>query len=195
METRLPSSPRQQGDGRRPSRRSSASYFLKEARPMKQFSTILLLAFVLLAAICFPPALAQDGAHLQHGRRSGREHDTREHSFGAKEFDSFHDILHPLQHEALPNDDFKTIRARAPALHRIGQSITKRPAPRGVTDRTAYKRALRSFAAALLRFRRDAARGTDEQLKTSYMAVHDTFEDLAGRLPGPIKRQGSSNLR
>ena len=152
---------------------------------MKHLSAILLSACAFLVAAS-PFAPAQEHAHGR-GRQRGDEHGSQEPSFGVKGFDFFHDILHPLQHEALPNNDFKTIRARAHALLRAGQAVIKQPAPKGPVDRAAYQKARRSFAAALTRFRRDAARGTDAQLRASYTAVHDTFESLAETLPRPAQ--------
>ena len=45
---------------------------------------------------------------------------TLQHSFGVKEYDDFHHVLHPLEPEALPKNDFATIRARAGELVKFG---------------------------------------------------------------------------
>ena len=42
---------------------------------------------------------------------------------------------------------------------------------------------LTKFGEALAKFKTDARKGTNEQLKTSYSAVHDSFEMLAAMLP------------
>lgn len=109
-----------------------------------------------------------------------------DHGFSVKEYENFHDVLHPLQHEALPNNDFKTIRAKAPELVTLGDAIMKLGVPRTVEAKHTddFKEWLGRFSAALSQFKRDAKDGTDEQLRESYSAVHDSFEMLAGMLPG-----------
>lgn len=105
--------------------------------------------------------------------------------FSVKEYDEFHKVLHPLEHEALPKNDFATIRARAGELVTLGQAITKLGVPRATKrdDVEEFKKELKKFRSALTRFRSAAKSGTDEQLKTSYSAVHDSFEMLAAMLP------------
>jgi hypothetical protein len=112
--------------------------------------------------------------------------------FSVKEYEEFHDVLHPLEHEALPKGDFKTIRAQAAELARRGEAIVKLGVPAGVKKEHTedFKEGLRKFASALARFKQDAgAGGTDAELKESYSAVHDSFEMLAALLP-PVKRGG-----
>jgi hypothetical protein len=105
--------------------------------------------------------------------------------FSVKEYDEFHNVLHPLEHEALPKNDFATIRARATELITLGQAITKLGIPRGTKQEHVeeFKKELKQFRTALTKFRSAAKSGTDQELKTSYSAVHDSFEMLAGMLP------------
>ena len=105
--------------------------------------------------------------------------------FGVKEYDAFHDVLHPLEHEALPKGDFATIRSHAEELSKRGDAIVKLGVPAGIkTEQTEeFKKHLDEFAKALVKFSADAESGTDADLKTSYSAVHDTFEELAHMLP------------
>lgn len=108
-----------------------------------------------------------------------------DHGFSVKEYEHFHDVLHPLEHEALPNNDFKTIRAKAGELVTLGEAILKLGVPDGVEDKAVneFKEWLRKFGEALVKFRTDAEGGTDGELKESYTAVHDSFEMLAAMLP------------
>ncbi len=108
-----------------------------------------------------------------------------QHGFSVRQYETFHDVLHPLEHEALPNKDFKRIRASSSLLVRRGNAIVMLGIPRGTPKdkRAEFRTELRKFSKALARFRTDARRGTDDQLKTSYSAVHDTFELLASMLP------------
>jgi hypothetical protein len=109
----------------------------------------------------------------------------RDHGFSVKEYEHFHEVLHPLEHEALPNNDFKTIRAKAGELVTRGEAIIKLGVPSGVERKylDEFKEWLKKFDGALSEFRTDAEKGTDAELKESYSAVHDSFEMLAARLP------------
>lgn len=109
-----------------------------------------------------------------------------EEGLSVKEYKDFHDVLHPLEHEALPNNDFKTIRAKAPLLVKLGEAILNLGVPLRVEakNKENFKEGLQKFDVALRQFKRDARDAADEQLKASYSAVHDSFETLAGMLPG-----------
>ena len=104
-----------------------------------------------------------------------------QHEFGLKQYEAFHDVLHPLQHEALPNNDFKRIRADSRLLVTRGNAIVRLGIPRSTPkdQRKEFSAELRKFSNALAKFRRDALRETDEQLKASFDAAHDSFEMLA----------------
>ena len=108
-----------------------------------------------------------------------------EHEFSVKQYDEFHRVLRPLQHEALPKGDFQLIRAKSGELIKHGKAIVKLGVPRGTGAKSVgdFKKNLSKFNKALTRFSADVKNGTDDQLKTSYSAVHDSFEDLAGMLP------------
>jgi hypothetical protein len=109
--------------------------------------------------------------------------------FSVREYEEFHHVLHPLEHEASPRGDFKRIRAEASELARLGEAIVKLGVPAGVSEQNAkeFREELQRFSKALAKFRSDAETGTDAQLKESYSAVHDSFEMLAALLP-PSKK-------
>jgi hypothetical protein len=100
-----------------------------------------------------------------------------------REYNLFHDVLHPLQHEALPQRDFKRIRAWAGELVTRGRAIIRLGVPAGVGEREAFTKELKAFERALATFKADARKKSDARLETSYNAVHDTFEMLASMLP------------
>ena len=104
-----------------------------------------------------------------------------QHGFRYKEYEKFHDVLHPLEHDALPKKDYRRIRSKANLLVARGNAIVKLGVPSGTSDdkKEEFVKELNSFREALARFKTDARRGTNDQLKTSYSAVHDTFEMLA----------------
>lgn len=108
-----------------------------------------------------------------------------QHAFSYKEYEKFHEVLHPLEHDALPKKDFRRIRSQANLLVKRGNAIVKLGVPRGMSDdkKEEFSKELHSFRQALNRFKSDAKSGADSQLITSYSAVHDKFEMLASMLP------------
>ena len=134
-------------------------------KPLRLVSIIGLGAFLCSAVLLF-------GAPVEHG-------------FGVKQYDDFHRVLHPLEHEALPKGDFPRIRANSGQLIKHGKAIVKLGVPRRKRPErvSEFKKELDKFNKALVKFGIDAKSGTDEQLKTSYSAVHESFETLAGMLP------------
>jgi hypothetical protein len=127
--------------------------------------------FVFIFCLCLTSASAQ-----HHGNK---------HGLSVQQYEDFHDVLHPLEHEALPKGDFARIRSQAALLAKRGNAIVKLGVPGGVSDanREAFATELNKFKEALAKFKSDAKESTDEQLKMSYSAVHDSFEMLAGMLP------------
>lgn len=105
--------------------------------------------------------------------------------FGVKEYDAFHDLLHPLEHEAVPKGDFARLRSEAKELANRGDAIVKLGVPKGVKAELVeeFKKNLDSFSQALAKFRTDAESGTDAELKATFGAVHDIFEEMAHTLP------------
>jgi len=110
---------------------------------------------------------------------------TAEEYFSVKEYNVFHDLLHPLEHEALPAKDFQRLRSNAAELVRRGEAIVRVGMPKGTAERYRedFSKELKKFKTALGKLRKHAKRGTDAQLEASFSAVHDSFEMLAGMLP------------
>jgi len=106
-------------------------------------------------------------------------------NFSVKEYNEFHDVLHPLVHEALPAKDFQRIRANAGEFVKRGKALIKVGVPKGAAaaDVEEFRRELKKFKSALDAFKKDAREGTDAQLENSFSAVHDSFEMLVGMLP------------
>jgi hypothetical protein len=108
-----------------------------------------------------------------------------QHGFSFKEYEKFHDVLHPLEHDALPKKNYPAVRYHANQLVRRGNAIVKLGVPRGTSEdkKEEFAKELDSFRKALAKFKADARTGTNSQLKASFSAVHNTFEMLAGMLP------------
>jgi hypothetical protein len=105
--------------------------------------------------------------------------------FSIKQYEDFHHLLHELQHEALPRKDFERIRSKAGELVKLGEAIVKLGVPQGTASANVeeFRKELKKFGEALVKFSADAKAATDEQLTVSYSAVHDSFETLAEMLP------------
>ena len=108
-----------------------------------------------------------------------------EEHFSVREYNVFHDLLHPLEHEAVPAKDFQRIRTHAADLARRGDAIVRVGMPPATAERYRedFRKELKKFKTALGKLKKDAKRGTDAQLEASFSAVHDSFEMLAGMLP------------
>src|SRR6185436_10165736 len=104
---------------------------------------------------------------------------------GVMQYDAFHDVLHPLQHDALPAKDFRRIRNKAALLAKRGNAIVRLGVPHGVTgkNKEEFGKELSKFKAANASFKTAATKGTDAEVEASFNAVHDSFEMLAGMLP------------
>ncbi len=104
---------------------------------------------------------------------------------GVKEYEHFHELLHPLEHDALPKKDFARIRLNAKDLVKRGEAIVKLGVPAGTAENsvTEFRKELGKFGNALKQFSRFAKNGTDKKLEESFSAVHDSFEMLMGMLP------------
>ncbi len=136
----------------------------------------LCLGFILtLFALLFSPALPSSVKATNTGTQ---------HGFSVKHYEDFHDVLHPLEHEALPKKDFRRIRAKSGVLVKHGREIVKLGVPAGTSEdqKDEFKKELEKFNGALIKFRAHARKGTNSQLKASYGAVHDSFELLASML-------------
>ena len=133
---------------------------------MRMTRTSCVLAIIALVLVLTPVLAAED-------------------HFSVREYNVFHDLLHPLEHEALPAKDFQRIRTNAAGLVRRGEAIVRVGVPKGTAERYRedFRKELKKFKSALGKLRKDAKRGTDAQLEASFSAVHDSFEMLAGMLP------------
>ena len=105
--------------------------------------------------------------------------------FSVKEYGEFHDVLHPLQHEALPAKDFQRIRSNSAELVKRGREVVQVGVPKGTAQERIeeFRRELQKFNKALDIFAERSQTGTDQQLEVSFSAVHDSFEMLADMLP------------
>ena len=110
---------------------------------------------------------------------------TAQHNFSSKVYEEFHDVLHPLEHEALPQKDYRRIRSQSAELVKRGKAIVKAGVPVPLTGdkRAEFVLEISTFDAALNKLKSTARRGSNSKLARSYSAVHDSFEKLMHMLP------------
>lgn len=140
---------------------------------------VIALPALLLSTVFLFSAMSTNAATLLKAQHE------KKHGLSVKEYEDFHHVLHPLEHEALPKKDFRRIRTQSSLLVKRGKALVKLGVPRGTSEehKGDFAKGLTKFGEALSKFKADARRGTDAQLKASYSAVHDSFEMLAALLP------------
>lgn len=116
----------------------------------------------------------------------GSSHGSRrvvQHEFQIAQYERFHDVLQPLEHEALPQKDFRRIREMAGELVTCGKAIVRLGLPDGWGSVRRFAKARKAFDRSLGRFKLDAKSGSNLRLKKAFAAVHDSFEELEDSLP------------
>ncbi|HSS22214.1 MAG TPA: hypothetical protein VLL54_19240 [Pyrinomonadaceae bacterium] len=97
----------------------------------------------------------------------------------AEVYKRFHEVLHPLQHEALPQKNFAEIRRQSGELFKRGKAIVGLGIEQAPADlRKEFAKVLRKFDQALNTFSTDAKSGSDDELEKSFSEVHDLYEEL-----------------
>ena len=113
---------------------------------MKKFPAgfVLALPALLLSTVFLFSAKSTDAiTHVgQHDKK---------HGLSVKQYEAFHDVLHPLEHEALPNKDFRRIRAKSALLMKRGLAIVKLGVPGGTGEdqKEEFTKCLNTFSKAL----------------------------------------------
>lgn len=143
----------------------------------------LALSLALLTTNATTAAAATPRAPQEQQQRGHADGGHSHGAFNNTDFDRFHDVLHPLQHDALPQNDYAAMRREARRLVAAGRVLTKGFVPAGVTDTVKFCDEQARFADALKSFDRAAKGKDDERLKASFTRVHDTFEEMAHMLP------------
>ena len=100
---------------------------------------------------------------------------------GFKELRAFHDVLHPLVHESLPDNDFTTIKKSLDTLLTRATALQKGKLPKELAVRKEeFDR--KSGELVMLLKEMVAMKDTvhDAMLEKQFNAMHETFEELAG---------------
>jgi hypothetical protein len=96
--------------------------------------------------------------------------------------DDFHAVLQPLWHESYPDEDFKTIREKAPLLQQKILALIRIPAP---ADLSGNEEKLHTFlskrqelAFFVMELNRAAKDGPDSTLASAFESMHWGYEEL-----------------
>jgi hypothetical protein len=103
-----------------------------------------------------------------------------EHGFALKELTAFHDELHPLVHEALPNGDFDAIRKGTDELLERAMALEKATLPKKFKGRSKEFEKKAGELVQLLQDMSDTKDKVDDAtIEKQFNDVHDMFETLA----------------
>jgi predicted nucleic acid-binding Zn-ribbon protein len=106
-----------------------------------------------------------------------------EHHFGIKELDGFHETLHPLVHESLPDGDYETIRARIGDLQEGAMAIEKAKLPKKFASRKKeFQQQSKVLVDQLTELNEIKDKLDDDTFAKMFNEMHETFEQLAGLL-------------
>ncbi len=98
-----------------------------------------------------------------------------------KEVDAFHELLHPLVHEAYPAKDFAAIKKGLPGLVDAAVSMKKASLPpKFAAKKNLYKKHSKKLHQQLTSMNKMKSKLTDDELGKRFMEMHDTFESIMG---------------
>ena len=100
-------------------------------------------------------------------------------TISVKGLDEFHELLHPLIHEAYPEKDFASIRKALPNLVKAAETMAKATLSKEMTPKKAeYRKESKKLVKQLKAMKDRKDRLSDEQLGKQFMEMHDTFEGI-----------------
>jgi hypothetical protein len=131
--------------------------------------SLIVLSTVFLLASCQKKE-AEHKTEMEMGEK---------HNFILKEIEEMHDYIHPLQHQALPNNDITAIKNGAPKLLEESRKILNAQLPENFKDKeTTFKELSQKLVKSCEELNARIVNGTDEEVKSAYIVVHEDFESL-----------------
>ena len=139
-----------------------------EDTPMKR---IVVMLFCLL----FSPALLLAQAEVM----TKDEHQEAEgHVIAVPEMDEFHEVLHPLVHDAMPEKKFDVVRGKLGELLKHARSVQKAKLPAELEDvRKEYRKSAERLVNQIRKLQKTRDNGKFEAL---FDEMHMTFEGMMG---------------
>ena len=103
----------------------------------------------------------------------------QEQTSSVKELDAFHELLHPLVHDAYPNKDFATIKKALPGLIKGANMMRIAGLPKEFGVKAGkYKKASQKLIKQLTDLNRKKSKYGDDAFGKKFMEMHDTFESI-----------------
>ena len=127
----------------------------------------LLSVAIILASTCSYAQETMDAAKKSHGSET----------MSVKELDAFHELLHPLVHEAYPNKDFSTIRKAIPDLIAAAKKLKIASLPEELKKKE-FKKNSSKLLKELTALNKKKEKLTNEEFGKKFMEMHDTFENI-----------------
>lgn len=128
----------------------------------------LIVASLLLAS---PGALSQPKS----------EKTTDEHAVGMKELTEFHEVLHPLVHDAMPKGDLDAVRSKLDILSKRAVKIQKAGIPKEFASRSKeFDRLSAQLTKQVNELKGLKKKEDTEAFTKTFDAMHETYEELAG---------------
>ena len=96
-----------------------------------------------------------------------------------KELDAFHELLHPLVHDAYPKKDFETIKKGVPDLITSATVLTGVSLPKELSaKKSTFKKDAKKLVKQLKDLDKKGKALSDKEYGKKFMEMHDTFEKL-----------------
>jgi hypothetical protein len=106
-----------------------------------------------------------------------------EHHFAIKELDSFHDVLHPLVHDALPEKDYEAIRSQLDKLLEYATAIDEASLPEEYAPKNKeFKNLSKLLVSQINELQQLGEKSNEETFEAKFEEMHETFETLAHML-------------
>ncbi len=132
------------------------------------------VALVLFTLIFAGTSAAPAQEQMKHDKKKS------DHKFALKELKVFHDVLHPLYHNALPKGDFSAIRNKLNELHMDAIAIQKAKLPKKLAGR---QKEFDNKSAAIVFLLGDMVsmkdKVDDATIEKMFNDMHEAFESLA----------------
>jgi len=98
---------------------------------------------------------------------------------GIKELDAFHELLHPLVHDAYPQKDFAAIKEALPNLIESATTLKSAKLPQSMSGKKkAFRTESKKLVTQLTQLNKKKDTLGDEEFGKRFMNMHDTFEKL-----------------
>ena len=130
------------------------------------------LVAIVLGLVATSGVLSTAQDQKQEGKKS-------EPAFALKEMNVFHKILHPLVHDALPNNDFAAIRSKLDTLLAEAKALQQAKLPKKFAGRKEeFKRQTEELVSQLTDLVSMKDIVDDATLEKLFNDMHESFESL-----------------